>query len=353
MQQLTFGAVNPNDFHAVENDSSGATYAAPQWTAGSGVLPSADPVCYTRSGVNDKTDRMTIDADFDIDGSAPTNGEHWEIRATDLLQGVSSVTAPAELNGDGFVSGRIVIPIGSNVDTYAMVLDWMVSNNGGKTWVSAGATHNRVYVAGGNPTGSQLLETVLNTGCSAAAGQNTYNAVVNSIWATFQTKHITEIDGRLMHYWGQYASIEPPPVNSDDFSTSGLIQQADGRCDSWAHFLEDVWGAQGVSSHVWGIYPVGANPPGGSNFRLIGFDVKTKTAQGGEASRTDFADHAVVRLSGGISIYDPSYGAYFSSEQAWRDGSEETLDWKDIIGGQIDSIDHLLNQPDSVFHPLD
>ena len=69
--------------------------------------------------------------------------------------------------------------------------------------------------------------------------------------------------------------------------------------------------------------------------------------QGACATTSSFVNHAVVVLTGQSSalapagtIYDPSYGATFSSEQAWEDGSlkDLALIYSDQTGAQFTKI---------------
>jgi hypothetical protein len=385
VQQLVFGAVNPNDFHTVYQDPTagspnGVAYASPQWQAAtSGGNVTSNPDCYTRSGVNDGTDNMTVRATFSVSGFTGTN---------DLIEATSSSFAgacppvPATLS-NGQLIGTITAPIGNTVGDYAMNIAWRVSDNGGKTWSSAGNSTNKMYVTNGNPSGNESLETVLNTGCSAASGQSTYTGVCNSIWAKFKTRSINEVNGALMYYWGATSSIAShgPSGIPADFSTAGLIAQADGRCGAWADFLVDVWGAQGVPAYHSSVTPtdvyrgadagvVRAAPTGviisasgittevGDYASLIGFVVQTGVSQGGVTTQVFFSDHAVVRLGSttapGKHIYDPSYGLDFDTTEGWRNVSERYLVYTDpalSASGTVEFVSHRANKKDSEFSP--
>jgi hypothetical protein len=341
VSQLTFGARNGLDFHAVQQDGTSYIYGGVEWQAGA-ITPTRDyPICYTRSGVNDKTDEMTIAASFDTAGFV---GGNDEIQAEFFSPDQSVVTARAS-ETDGVLSGEIVAPIAAVVGDYLTRIVWRVSNDGGKTWIDAGTTSNKTYVTNGNPAGNQLLETVLNTGCSFAAGQTAYVGIVNSIWAGFAARTITRADGQPMYYWGQVASAEPD--NQDDYTAAGLIAQADGRCGAWANFFVDVLGAQGIGASVWGITPNGsayaANVAAWQS--IAGFDTVVEPGQNNSNPRQSFANHAVVKLLGASSVYDPSYGRWFITEQAWRDGSE--LDFIDQGGQKI--TNHVNGTKDTYF----
>jgi hypothetical protein len=62
--------------------------------------------------------------------------------------------------------------------------------------------------------------------------------------------------------------------------------------------------------------------PAGDTF--AGFVVQSTKGQGNAKAPIQFKDHAVAELSTTpTSVYDPSYGKWYPSEQAWRDASEE------------------------------
>jgi len=325
VSQLTFGATNASDFHNVQQDGTSYIYDGPEWQAGQRQYP----VCYTRSGTADGNVTMTVAAQLNVTGFV---GGNYEVRGTWDGQ---QATANATLNG-GVLSATLTEtkPMTNVIDKATTDIKWETSSDGGKTWIAAGETKDVTYVVNGKPTGDQLLETVLNTGCVAAKGQKTYNAIVNSIWTGFQARTITRVDGTPMDYYGPVASKDPTPLPDSDFTTAGLIQYADGRCEAWTHFLIDVWGAQGVAAEYWGITPnANAYPAPAVGYTLAGFQVTTKVAQGGTASTDLFQNHAVVKLANGSSVYDPSYGRYFPSEQAWRDGMEENFVYNPSGGG--------------------
>jgi hypothetical protein len=361
--ELTFGAFNTKDFHLVERDADGTSYSSPEWLAGSSPTssPTQDyPICYTRSGVNTNVVDMTIDAQLHVTG---LSGGHYEIEAHFTSPSDITVSTKASLS-NGVLSGEVNVPGESNIGVYNTTVVWYISEDGGKTWIKAagsGSTTNKTYVTGGNPAGSQLLDTVLNTGCRAAAGQTTYNGIVNSIWDTFHTRRILEADGNsLMHFWGATSTNNNNAAS--DFTTAGLVSQADGHCQAWASFLVDVWGAQGILASAWSIRPndaYSARYEALLRSKVEGFTVKTGVSQGGTTIAGTggaggyFDGHAVVRLgkggSGGTYIYDPSYGEGYATEQTWRDASEDQIYYLLADGVTQYPIDHKKRLHDTDF----
>lgn len=121
-----------------------------------------------------------------------------------------------------------------------------------------------------------------------------------------------------------------PTRSTADNTTAGLLKYWDGRCRAWADFLRDVWAAQGIGSEVWGITPI-EKAYKKNNWELRGFYIKsTLPGQGNRTPQTEFQNHAVVRLGGtSTSVYDPSYGAWYPNEQAWRDAAEDKFKYFD------------------------
>jgi hypothetical protein len=150
---------------------------------------------------------------------------------------------------------------------------------------------------------------------------------------------ICESAGNHMTYWHQKtldsataAPGSPNYIPNLDFA-SGLIKNDDGSCGSWAGLLMDVLRAQGVNAYEFRITPT-------NGAKYAGFLVKSKAGQGG-ALADSFANHAVVELTpnGGDTVYDPSYGTWFPSEQAWMDGSVEAMQQP----GNLPDVPYLAN----------
>jgi hypothetical protein len=110
------------------------------------------------------------------------------------------------------------------------------------TATATNTTNNTLYILGGNPTkGAKLYETLVDIGTRAAfnAGPGATPAqVVDKVFAAFQAKNITRVDGTKLTYYGDWTTKAQ--------STAKLLQTGAGQCTAWAKFFIDVLKTQGL-----------------------------------------------------------------------------------------------------------
>jgi hypothetical protein len=343
VQEVDFSASNTADFHPVTDDISGVSYTTAQWLNGV-----SEPICYTRSGTtNDSGGNayLTATVTMNVTGFP---GASPEVKAS--INGVDTAPVDPALNTDdtqltATVTSSSVLP--NTIARTNETISWFVSNDGGMTWISAGpATVNRAYIVNGiSLSGPQVIEAVLNVGCVNASGMTPSTGdVVSHVWDySFQKpggggfpKVNRASDNKTMRYWGPISSGIGTPGDPFFNATATLIKDADGRCGAWARFFIDVLGAQGIQAYLFAINPDPQHKDYSEHMDFpekvpIGLIVNTTVAQGGNASSDWFQNHAVVELTsaGGGAVYDPSYGNWFPSQQAWRNYSLWGIEFED------------------------
>ncbi len=148
-----------------------------------------------------------------------------------------------------------------------------------------------------------------------------------------------------MQYWGVIASAFP-----GIFNTTGLVENADGRCGAWSNFLVDVLGSQNIAAVQANIFPTMPAPVLPLGWRYVtaaqdapnfnhGIDVyQGHSGQSNSFPEYRFNGHAVVKITGlsgtpSTTVYDPSYGKSYVgltmpvSEQNWEDDSVNDYWW--------------------------
>ncbi len=233
---VTYDATNTAEFHQIASDpfagAAGVAYSrSNQWQnnsldAGSDGVPKdfldhQYPLCYTRSGTAAGNVLMTTNVNIHV-SVAPPNGSVM-VCATGGGAGYSfTMSQPTGSNAtftpNGANGGYITASLQSNalpsvITQFALLLNWSVSVDGGKTWLPAGVTQNQIYVTWDNPTnlksgggvnlggggvdiGGGVIApylTVLSVGCNA--GNNTApasaTAAAAQIFTTFSTRNVT------------------------------------------------------------------------------------------------------------------------------------------------------------------
>lgn len=196
---------------------------------------------------------------------------------------------------------------------------WQWSKDGGTTWNDAGYSSNQLYVVLSQPLINKLYHTIVDVGCSSSAGHVYPDAIVNNIWGKFSNRNVTRIDNPVqLTYW---ANNSASAINTAD-----LLKDGNGQCGSWAHFLQDCFSAQGISSEFkeikpiyggtsvflvknWSFDAVGTAPAEAAPFTHRQGEYSPqdgKAGQGNGNPPSDFRNHFLVKRNG--VYYDSSYG---------------------------------------------
>jgi len=317
------------------------------------------PLAYS-SGANESTNRWKATAKIDIDDA-------WGARHTTLIRANHSVYG-TQITGnlatwtDGGGSGASNYLL-ATVSSYrkfnrqvayekTFTLTWQISIDGGTTWIDVGESSNELYLTLAAPLIAPR-ETVLYTGCIAAAGATFDAQVFDSIWTHFkQLNIIRKSDGKPLSYG--HSDIAGS-------TTESLIQNRVGRCDSWSNFFVDTLRTQGytrglqikemrvdgtwrnpitgnwngdeflVEAGTWVFNDKTGDPTGYDaslgtyHFVVAGDRNEDECHQVGQAGRqglgataaTRFYNHFVVIMGG--RIYDPSYGTEADSLADFED----------------------------------
>jgi hypothetical protein len=349
------------------------------------------PVCYTRSGVNGNV-IMTVHVNLYVSGPA-LKGNYMvsaqlidHATGTRFLTDVVAATVGTLTNGlthktdnlltADLTAANFIIPSVIAKENYS--LDFFVSSSGGLSFAKAGESQTIVYVINGglpaawtyngqkdmsttpaqNDADTHPLLSVLDIASRACSGLNlaaaaggNYTPIIEAIWAEFVNNRAAGVmdgHGNHMIYWGPIVEASAA-ANLD--KTTGLIANKAGDCGGWAALLVDCFRAEGINAYVYGITPIPtAYPPPNPRDTFDGFVVSSSKGQGNDSARTGFTNHAVVELvnNGSGGVYDPSYGTYFSSAQAWMDASESSFQWTKP-GGGFDNSPHQAKKADSTF----
>jgi hypothetical protein len=190
-------------------------------------------------------------------------------------------------------------------------ITWEISPDNGKTWFAAGSTADKTYMIRGNPTTPQF-ETVLDIGCRNTIGariRTDPSLIVKGIWDVFSpttgvgtNKGVTNVDGKVMTYWGPLArganTIGAMFGMSPYSSLPALMSTADGRCGAWAELLQYVLFDQGIEAWKVSVDPAQAlKPTTGESTPILKVN-PLLPGQGNSAPQYYFTDHAVVELTG-------------------------------------------------------
>ncbi len=205
----------------------------------------------------------------------------------------------------------------SAINETVLPLYWYCTN--GSSSDSVGQSYNEMFVTLAKP--SNPLETVLSTACGPAVGDTTAPAALTHIWGYFATDAVKRFDGTPMSYWGRPELFPNGIYLTGGYTTSGLIANHDGPCDSWSALAKDVFAAQGIASSVTDIYPdvskFSGEVPAGSVYSI---DVNSGAGQNNPSPLSNFNGHVVLTGVNGdtTSVYDPSYGYLASNKVAWE-----------------------------------
>lgn len=302
--KITLASVAFTSNHMIYNDADGMPYPLTQWTTSSNW-----PVCYTRNTP------MTVQPQFVVMPSSFTGPVLVEGISSGPQLPVTNTLTPTLTSTNNF----------TNCVNYfnPLTIKWQVSLDG-TNWNNVGTNSNKVYVTLNDPTCATLFHTVVDVACRNAVGQTVESSVVTGIWSGFVSRSVLKWDGTgPMQYWGTNAAAHANATDGSQLdSTAKLVQYADGQCGAWASFLGDVFSAHNIGSKQIGITLTNTYPP--TCINPAGFEVYTNLpGQGRIPLVSDFYNHQIVKYGG--TYYDPSYGAFYSSQQAWEDASLNKL----------------------------
>ncbi len=175
---------------------------------------------------------------------------------------------------------------GTLPDTIAFInplsIAWEVTVDGGKNWVNAGESDNRVYVTLAAPmTRYPLYETVLDIASRNADGARDPDLAVAAIWADFAgplpgvkrkaMDGYNKTDGLELHYWADahgsaafrekiqsqcYILTNMLDASPEDPQLSGI-----GTCTAWARLFDEAIRSEGIEgSQMYQITPRAPSP---------------------------------------------------------------------------------------------
>ncbi len=407
IQKVTFDATDHSHYHPIAKDDGTGNYDGSWYDAnGNGKLDEGDhfdPICYTRtttgsakngSGEKPVDGGVYYKLGYCIIGKGVA-GQQYAVAASELfgsklytMKGVATFRPDTGGNGSGTLQGILtsvgVFGVSELPGVFSLKLDWTVSEaspptvpDAGTTTrpttaprtIDAGSTTDLEYVSAADPlatptaatpipalSNSAIFETVLEVGCAGARGKSKPIDVRDGIWALTATLSVQSVDGTVMKF--DHTSSSPM-----QFTTAFLVATKKGPCGAWAHFLRDVFLAQGIVASGSEVTAGNLNPK--HIVSVSGIIVHQAPAQGSlgavyipplnpqffpSTPSTAFNDHAVVEVTiPGIGpsshrVYDPSYGN-FSDDSAtginariiWAETNIIGFVWSPMRSDQITS----------------
>lgn len=136
------------------------------------------------------------------------------------------------------------------VDFFTLDILWEISVespqnwNQDSNWNGIGTTTNKVYVTWREPkaeAGNSYIhaETLFYLGCISAIGQSDQAQIISSVWnQKFKDANLSNVSSEPLHYYGNWGT--------DNVTTSKLLSEKDGQCDSWDKLFLDVNKTQGL-----------------------------------------------------------------------------------------------------------
>ena len=279
--------------HDVNNDD-GILYEVPSWRdlSGDGTADQNGenhfPVCYTRGSI------VRVAASFRV--SHIEDGR--KVRVVGLANAGLRFESNASVRGARLVIASVqsdhALP--DEVRFYdPFRIDWRVSWDGGSSWVSAGATENRLYATLAEPQSKPLYETLLDIGCRNACGKSDAPSLIGEIWDDFQKRNadgtlpgvrrkmvdgFNRPDGKWMRYWFEEDNPLNQKVSQQCHRLRDMLQpfpekpafNGVGTCQAWTDLFEQTLRAQGITP----IEIVKVNPARGNGLIGVGFLMKTR-----------------------------------------------------------------------------
>jgi hypothetical protein len=143
-------------------------------------------------------------------------------------------------------------------------MTWFVSTSSSGPWIEVGKSQHPLYVVKKTTGVSTEEHSVLYYSCKAAQGLTNDDQIAEAIFQEFADRKVSRRDNpslvsgvaKDMTYWG---GVNPFTNNNGIFwSIDYFLYYEDGRCGSWANFMEAMLKVQGVNCNnrpVFSKYP--------------------------------------------------------------------------------------------------
>jgi len=255
------------------------------------------------------------------------------LSATSNLYGInaSGIAFPTP-TGDTYeiTSNSLEGDIVTNIAADNVTITWSIADN--NTFTS---TH-KVYVIGGEMSSlsGRNYHTLIDIGCTAAAGKNTEEEIFYAIWNKFKTLSIKRIDGGAdINYWG----ANPYLVNN----VEDMLTYRNARCGVWADFFQKTLKIQGVDIGVRAFSIDGCewngnmghflktNPEDGLEY-MVSMQQTSNDFQGtGNPNGAGFVDHAINAFYEKNPLDNMNYLKFFdvTSGESSDSFTSETFDY--------------------------
>ncbi len=251
LQSVTFGG---GGFHPISSDPSFAiddgnpiVYTSKQWTskgAGSTASNLGAPVLYAAGG------QLNVSASWDgVRGFKVGDTIYARGLGPD---GIEIGPSLVQRSGDKLIVSAAQSD--QKLDRAAAYdpdfkIQWQLSKDHKKTWISAGTSDDPLYVSAGKPiadpdTGNFFL-TVVDAAVKRSVGESGRPALIASIWSGFTGLDVMSKEGDPLQYYGN------PKINN--VTVAGLLRDRDGQCSTWTKlFLDEllVDGIRGSNDYV-------------------------------------------------------------------------------------------------------
>ncbi|MDQ8203476.1 hypothetical protein [Pelagicoccus sp. SDUM812003] len=222
-------------------------------------------------------------------------------------------------------------------------IEWQIKI-GDSDWFNAKTTKHTVYLTRAQPKASGRQESLFYLGCKNADGQTTEAGMISEIWNEFTDWDVRKRGGSSgMTYWGDIPLGPDGKALEQCTNFDYLISEEDGTCEAWAQLFIEILRAQGTTSPKLAVITPKnvTNPDLNGQFLLIRNWTSNPSwqaldripAQSNTDSPASFDNHAIVKI--GTTLYDPSYGRSFGSENAHENAAFAGFTYLNSSGTQV------------------
>jgi len=247
LQSVSFAGPNNYTISSDPAPTTGAVYdyAAPQWrsdTSSGPPLPPGDteyPVLYTANST------ITVSASWTFDSSTQASGTI--LAEASGPDDIDIPPTPVTQTGNQLSLASTAATPGSfpaGVQYYKdFDLAWVLSFDGGNSWVEAGTSDNPMYVTAAtpipDPQSGDLFLTVVNAAVLSTIGGSSESDLVAGTWSAFKGLSFTNAAGEPLHYYNSMLTTNT--------SVASLLADGDGQCSTWAGLFLDMLLVNGIN----------------------------------------------------------------------------------------------------------
>ena len=358
LKQVTFQG---GGFHDVFEDT-GAKYAPPHYLVNAPRPPTSKPVCYVRNSPLQLQVKCTLEGEQKDKATGKLRATAHDLfsmpwTATSVTGGMLTATLTTT---ESFPNAIAKLTL--DMDYRCRLRDDPPDDETG-----VGSSRNKVYVTLATPKADKLYETLLEIGCTSAAGATNDAEGFAGIWSAFAGRNLSRVDGAVLTYYNPANKVygvckTVPKMLSDTYTAPTRQKYSIGNCKAWAAFLIECVKAQGIAGTK--MVTITAKGPNANGFLvnnwtfqnpppyrfsetslsgdLVGprnvIDNPGVPGQSNNDPPSNFGNHVIVRYNFGdplgitATLWDPSYGHFYADGRDYEDGPASPI--KDLRFGR-------------------